>query len=267
MVEIFDNVLTPAEIKTLLGYYYKEDCFVDDRLDVRSKTPNWTDTEWPGHLVKQVLDQVLQDDYSVEVVLFYGSRISFKLHVDSGNGDDRPLFKNVLIPLHTEGPASTVLFDNYWSGPHTRFGRIPVSPFAYSLPGHDGKLKSIADIRVFLEQCKQEPNKVTDFKVTDEFVTALEHIVIARSSNTRPPDDYITDYKDVVNYRSDTKFDSQLHKQHLNHIPIENLHGLTIDQVIPWQVGQAYTFDRNQLHAAGAGHDFKIGISIFTYCY
>jgi hypothetical protein len=164
MVKVFDNVLTPAEIKTLLNYYYKEDSLVDDRIDVRSKVPKWEDTEWPGHLVKRVLDQVLQDDYSVEVVLFYGSKISFRLHVDSGEGDGRTLFKNVLIPLYAEGPASTVLFDNYWNGPHTRFGRTPVSPFAYNLPGHDGKLKSIADIRVLLEQCKQDPDRVQDFK-------------------------------------------------------------------------------------------------------
>lgn len=255
------------EIKTLLDYYHKDDEFVDDRIDVRSKTPNWVDTEWPGHLVKKVLDQVLQDDYSVEVVLFYGSRISFRLHVDSGNGDSRPLLKNVLIPLYTEGPASTVIFDNYWTGPHTRFGRTPVSPFAYSLPDRNGQLISIADIRLLLEQCKHDPRQVRDFIVTDEFIKTLEHIVEVRSSNTRPPDDYVTDYSQIQNYKPGQQFDSQLHRKYLNHIPIENLHGLTLDQAVPWKVGQAITFDRNQLHAAGSGHDFKIGISIFTYRY
>lgn len=267
MVEIFDNVLTPTEIQTLLDYYYKDDDFVDDRIDVRSKTPHWADGTWPGHLVKRVLDQVLQDKYSVEVVLFYGSRISFRLHVDSGNGDGRPLLKNVLIPLYTEGPASTVLFDNYWPGSHTRFGRIPVSPFAYSLPDCNGQLRSVEDIRILLEQCKQQPDQVKDFVITDSFINRLEHIVDMRSSSGRPPDDYITDYSQIKNYKDGAQFDLQTHKKYLSHIPIENLHGLTLDQVVPWKVGQAVTFDRTQLHAAGSGHDFKIGISIFTYRY
>jgi len=267
MLTTFDNVVTAEEIKILLDYYYKDDSLVDDRLDVRSKTLAWTDSNWPKEIVKRILDQVLGPTYAVEVVLFYGSRISFRLHTDSGNGDGRPLLKNVLIPLHIEGPANTVLFDNYWPGPHARFGRIPLSPFAYSLPDRAGKLQSFDDIRVLLAQCQQTPELVTDFEITKEFVDTLEHIVKSRSShNTKPPDDYVTDYSNIVNYKPNAKFDTGIHQQYLNHISIENLHGLTVDCVVPWQLGQVITFDRNQLHAAGAGHDFKIGITIFTYC-
>lgn len=267
MIEVFDDVITPAEIKILLDYYYKDDLRVDDRLDVRSKTLRWANNDWPKQIVKKVLDQVLGNDYAVEVVLFYGSKISFKLHVDSGNGDGKPLLKNVLIPLYIEGAAGTVLFDNYWNGPHVRFGRTPASPFAYNLPDRNGQLHTFADVRNFLDLCKLTPEKATAFDITDDFIKTLEHIVEVRSSNIKPPDNYITDYTNIINYKPGAKFDTEIHEHCLSHIPIEDLHGLTFAKLVPWQPGQAITFDRNRIHSAASGHDFKIGITIFTYCY
>jgi hypothetical protein len=264
MVEIFNNVLSPTEIQTLLDYYYKDDELVDDRLDVRSKTPTWADTEWPGHLVKKVLDQVLPDPYYVEVVLFYGSRISFRLHTDSDQGIESGIYKNILIPLYVEGNASTVVFDNYWNGPSTRFSRTDISPFRYSLPNRQGKFIEVPDIRELLVQCKN--NVSTQFDATDEFINTLEHIIAVRSGTlNKPPDNRTNDYSKIINYNPELKFSAIDHAKYVNHIPIENLHGLTIDQVVPWQVGQAITFDRNQIHCAGSGHTFKIGISIFTH--
>ena len=268
MLNTFDNVVTAEEIKILLDFYHREDDLVDDRLDVRSKNPVWNIDNWPQDIVKRVLDQVLPEPYRVEVSLFFGSRISFRLHTDSGDGDGQRPYKNVLIPLHTEGPASTVLFDNYWNGPHMRFGRVEDSPWLYRLPNRLGQMQLIPDVRQLLDQCHSSPESIVDFDVDAEFIHALEHIVTVRSHGAgKPPDDYVTDYSKIVNYKPNSKFDANLHQQYLKHIPIENLHGLTVDQVIPWQLGQAITFDRNQLHAAGSGHEFKIGISIFTYRY
>jgi len=268
MVEIFDNVLTAEEIKTLLDFYYRQDNLVDDRLDVCSKNPAWDSDNWPQATVKRVLDQVLSEPYRVEVSLFFGSRISFRLHTDSGDGDGQRPYKNVLIPLHIEGPASTVIFDNYWNGPHMRFGRVQESPWLYRLPNRSGQMQLIPDVRNLLDQCNRSPESVVDFTVDLAFVQALEHIVAVRSENAgKPPDGYVTDYSDIVNYTPNSQFDLDLHEKYLQHIPIENLHGLTIDRVVPWQLGQVITFDRTQLHAAGSGHEFKIGISIFTYHY
>lgn len=268
MTQIHHNVLTPDEIQTLLDWFNSNDRLVDDRLDVRSKTPDWNSDTWPRHLVKKVLDQVLTDPYRVEVVLFYGSRISFKLHTDSGNGDGEPLYKNVIIPLLVEGPATTVIFDNYWSGPHTRFGKTPQSPFVYSLPDRHGNLQHIADIRILLKQCCEHPHTVDAFVVDDEFINNLRRLVDIRSGQQgRVPDGFQTDYTNVTNYDPSLQFDAKLHEQYLSHVPIENLHGLTLDTVAEWHPGQAITFDRGQLHCAGNGHKFKIGISIFTYRY
>jgi hypothetical protein len=266
MTEIFDNVLTTDEIEILLDWFNVPDELVDNRLDVISKSPPWTSHDWPKYLIKRVLDHVLPAPYKVEVVLFYGSRISFRLHVDSGDGVTQRPYKNVLIPLLADGTATTVVFDNYWHGKHTRFGKIVMSPFAYSLPNRRGEMQSVDDIRELLDQCLQNPNQIKDFEVTEKFVEQLKSIVNKRSGiGSFKPDDYVTDYKDIVNYKPNVQFDPELHEKYLNHLPIENLHGLTIEKIVEWQPGQAVTFDRHQLHAAGSGHQYKVGISIFTY--
>ena len=267
MTEIYDNVLDANEIQTLLDWFDRADDLVDDRINVRSKKPDWDSKSWPQALVQKALDRVLDRPYRVEVVLFYGSRISVNLHTDSGNADGQQLYKNVLIPLHTQGPATTVTFDNHWYGSHTKFGKIPVSPFVYHLPGKDGKLELVEDVRVLLEQCLTAPNTVSQFHVTDKFVKTLQKIVDARSGiGARKPDGFVTDYSQIKNYQPNLEFDKDLHKKYFNHLPIENLHGLTVEKIIEWQPGQVATFDRNQLHCAGSGHEYKVGITIFTYC-
>ena len=267
MLQVHDNVLSALEIKHLIDWFDQEDGLADDRLDVRSKAlVDWQQSTPEIQLLTKVLDTVLDKDYDVEVALFYGSRISFRLHTDSGEGDGKPLYKNVLIPLQFEGNATTVLFDNHYHGRHARFGRQPLSPFWYSLPNKLGQLEEVADVRTLLDQCRTDPESVTNFEVTEDFISALEHIVQARSrTNARRPDDYITDYNVVTNYRPGEEFDSAIHRQYLNHIPIENLHGLTLDQVVPWVPGQVLVWDRTQLHAAGSGHSYKAGITILTY--
>jgi len=267
MPQIYNNVLSHAEIDQLLDWFKQEDSLVDDRLDVRSKAlADWQHTDAPVSLLTKVLDTVLEKDYDVEVALFYGSRISFRLHTDSGEDDGRTLYKNVLIPLQFEGNATTVLFDNHYHGRHARFGRQPLSPFWYSLPNRFSQFEDVADVRTLLEQCRTDPASVANFEVNEEFISALEHIIQTLSrTNARRPDDYITDYSVVSNYQPELKFDPESHVKYLNHIPIENLHGLTLDQIVPWVPGQVFTWDRTQLHAAGSGHSYKIGITVLTY--
>lgn len=262
MITIFDNVLSPEEADQLLTWYKLEDNLIEDRLNHKRKTPIFGNTNWPQNLqnlVKKILDCVHEDSYEVEYVLFYGSQISFRLHVDSGSGDGRQLYKNVLIPLYHDGAASTVIFDNHWHGKGTNFSRINVLPFEYSLPDKFGSIKRIPDIRVLLRQCINTPESITDFVVDKNFILSLKKLVLKQT------DKYINDYHDVVNYKPDLVFPQHLHEQYLNHVPIENLHGLTVEKIIPWKVGQAITFDRTHLHCAGSGHKLKIGITVFTY--
>jgi hypothetical protein len=266
VTEIHDNVLSTTEIKTLLDWFHQQDELVDDRRDIRSKSPLWSSQDWPQALIKKVLDRILSEPYRVELVWFAGSRISLPLHVDSGDDDDNVPYKNIIIPLYAEGPASTVIFDNHWPGAHTRFSKTVLSPFVYSLPDRNGHMRQVDDIRQLLDQCQHSADTVEHFVVDNDLIQLLERLVKVRSGNlNRPPDGFVADYSRISNYRPDTLFDTDLHSQHLSHVPIESLHGLTVETVAEWQPGQAITYDRSQLHSAGSGHTLKIGISIFTY--
>jgi len=76
-------------------------------------------------------------------------------------------------------------------------------------------------------------------------------------------DQRITDYSNIVGFNN-KPFDYKLYNRYLTHIPYENLHGLTIDKIVPWVPGDVIIFDRNQLHCASNEHNHKIGLTLFT---
>jgi len=267
MVKIFSNIVSQEQIKIFLDYMNCNDVRTDSRPDVRSKNPRWDIDKFPQLEIKSILDQVLDQPYQIETVLFNDSRISFKLHADTGAGaEHEKIYKNVLIPLWFEGPSSTVIFNNNWYGPNSRFGRIPVSPYFYNLPDKTGKMQPVDDIRSLLEQCKNSPENVEHFLVNNQFINELELLVVKRSgiSDNFKVDGFVTDYTLINNYDPELTFNKDTHEKYLKHIPIENLHGLTIETIADWQLGSVITFDRSQIHCAGHGHTRKIGITFFV---
>jgi hypothetical protein len=170
------------------------------------------------------------------------------------------------LPLSVDGPSATVIFDNHWLGPSTRFSRTDISPFRYNLPNKDGVFIDVEDIRILLDQCKTAPSTVNDFIVDSAFIAELERLVEIRSNKAgiQKADARTSDYSQITNYKPGELFDADIHAQYINHIPIENLHGLTVDTIAEWHPGDAIVFDRTQLHCAASGHTRKIGISLFT---
>ena len=267
MVKVYPDLVLPEQVQLFLDYMSIDDNCTDARPDVRSKNPRWNIDKFPQQQIKSILDQVLDQPYRVETVLFNDSRISFKLHADTGAGAaQEKIYKNVLIPLWFDGPASTVIFDNHWYGPNSRFGRKPISPFFYNLPNAAGQMQPVEDIRLLLEQCKNNPGGVKYFTVDQQFINELESLVVKRSNTNKDfkVDGFVTDYNLISNYNPDMEFDAETHKKYLKHIPIENLHGLSVDSIVEWQVGSVITFDRSQIHCAGYGHTRKIGITFFV---
>ena len=256
-VNIFENIVSTKQQKTLLQYYEQQDDVIDSRPDVFSKTPIWDKTKnWPQNTLKEILDSVLDVQYEAETVLFYSSLTSFRLHVDSGEGNQSKLYKNILIPLWFDGPASTIIFKNKYYGASTRFGHSNVSPFTYNIPDKQGKMVAIEDIR--------ELKDISTLNITQE---QLDDLILLRSGkkpNSDKPDRRTNDYTDVEGYDANLTFDEKIHAQYCEHIPIENLHGLTVDRIVEWKAGDVITFDRQQLHCAGSGHTKKMGISVFT---
>jgi hypothetical protein len=264
-MKTYQQIVPPSSIDALLEYHYAHDHRTDARPDVTSKHPRWNIDTWPQQPVKSVLDQVLDYDYSVEEVIFNQSRISFRLHADSGDGNTRTLGHAVIIPLQVNGPSATVFFDNYWQGASTKFSKVLIQDYEYNLENHQGQLVHVPDLRELLTRCLTNPDSVSNFEVDEKFIKTLEYLIGARSNQAiSKKDNRCYDYTNIKNYQADQKFSSDLHQQYLSHIPIENLHGLTVDQIVNWTVGDAIVFDRTQLHCAASGHREKIGITVFT---
>ena len=59
----------------------------------------------------------------------------------------------------------------------------------------------------------------------------------------------ITDYSDVENYTGED-FPMQVFKEHLTHKPYENLHGLSLADIVKWNIGDIIIFDSTQLHCS-----------------
>lgn len=267
MVSVYKNVITSQEISSLLEYYFAEDERTESRPDVRSKHPRWDIDAWPQDIVTNILDRVLDKKWYPETTLFMESKIQgqgFRLHVDTADGRSN-LYKNVLIPLLQEGEAATAFFSNFWQGPSTRFSKTPNSPFTYPMISSDDQVIIVDDIRVLLDKCKNDPESVTDFNVDERFVDDLERLVSEREGNgLAPVDQRTSDYSQIKGYDPTKKFDTALHQRYLNHIDIENLHGLTVDQIVHWEIGSVIVFPRSQIHCATSTHCRKIGLSIFT---
>lgn len=262
-VKLYKNRFSTETITALLYYQSIRDERSDHRPDVTSKHPRWDIDSWPQPPVKTILDQVLDYEYLVEEIVINQSRISFRIHADSGDGQD--LGHSVLIPLSATGPSSTVFFDNYWLGSSTKFTRQPFNPFEYQLKNIVGQWSTVPDLRDLLAKCRHDPFSVTDFLITTEFISELEHLIRARSNQMFVKvDNRCHDYHHIINYRPGWHISKEIQNQYLSHIAANDLEGLSIDKIITWCPGDVIVFDRKQLHAAGSGHEEKIGLTIFT---
>jgi hypothetical protein len=264
-MKIHQQLLTIDKINELLEYHRVVDHRTDSRPDVISKHPQWDIDEWPQHIIKPILDRVLDYDYSVEEVIFNQSRISFRLHADSGNGDLKTLGHAIIVPLMIDGPSATVFFNNYWHGSSTKFSKVLIQDYEYNLLNQHGQLTHVQDLRELLHQCLCHPGSVDNFEVSNDFINTLKYLINARENKAiSKTDNRCYDYSKIANYQVDLKFPKDVHQLCLDHIPIESLHGLSIDTIVDWIVGDVIVFDRTQIHCAAAGHREKIGMTIFT---
>jgi hypothetical protein len=264
-MKIIKNIISQKEINDLLDY----NSIIDDRSDVRpdvaSKHPRWNVDNWPQHIVERILNNVLNYKYEVEEVIFNTSKISFRIHADSGQSDIDRKGHAVLIPLTATGPAHTVFFDNYWNYDSTKFSRVEISPFQYQLPNKNNEWVKIDDIRDFLETLKYNPDTITDFVVDAEFIKEIENLVEARSNNSiSKVDNRCYDYSQIENYDGDYEIDADTYNEYLSHIDFESVKGLKIQSVAEWIPTTCFVFPRTQIHCASSCHQEKTGITVFV---
>ncbi len=86
--------------------------------------------------------------------------------------------------------------------------------------------------------------------------------------NKRPHYNFkVTDYGRLLNLRK-SQFSREEHQEHLGHLPISCLQGLSIETTLQWTRGDAIVFDCSQLHASNNFRVFrnnlKSGLSLFT---
>ena len=243
--KIFNNVISENDRILCCKWLATEDNLTDARPDATSKNPLWDDTNWPKEPIKKVVDQVLDKPYRVSDVLFYDLKSAFRLHVDSGKGE-KDLYKVITRPLSVNGPSSTVIFDNHWHGPSGKFSKKIIPKYEYTIE-INGKKEYIPDMR---EYVTSDP----------EIKSLLDELIEKRHE----VDGRIYDYSKITNINN-SSFDQKIYEKYLSHVPYENLHGLTVDQIVEWQEGSAFTFDRTQIHCGTNTHTQKIFCTLFTF--
>lgn len=279
MAEIFKNILTEDDVNTLLEYLDIEDERSDIRPDVSSKHPRWDIDNWPQDIIENGLSKIFPNGYVVEEVTFQDTKIGLKPHTDNGSIDGT-VGKTVMFCLYAEPEAQTIFFKNYWKGwRHSGafFTRQHWTPFQYKLPGKNGEMIYVEDLRILLMQCEQEPETVSDFDVTNEFIELIkttihkrslprdESIVVNQETGYIQAGPRVNDYTTLTNYDPELKFDPEFHKRYLYEVPFEDLHGLTVDTVLEWDDGAVIVFDREQLHSSSSCHSRKKFITIFCH--
>jgi hypothetical protein len=74
----------------------------------------------------------------------------------------------------------------------------------------------------------------------------------------------ITDYSQIVNINNQ-HFDEKIYYEYLSYLPIEDLHGLSVEQIVNWNLGDVLSWDRTQLHCSSNQHHHKKYLTVFTY--
>lgn len=265
MIERFENIVDKETVDLFLQFLNQQDQYVDDRGDVYNKLMTPEIDAWPQAKVREILDQVFDEPYTIENADFVRIRFISRLHTDTDNGDQTKLHKNVIIPLEVnEHGASTAVFDNMWYGPAVRFTRTSASPFEYTICDVSGQEILIEDIRDLLQSVKNSNAEIINYQ-GNSFATSmmpwLEDLVQKRN-NAQPR---VSDYTGISDLTTEP-FPEDFRQQWLSHISGESLQGLKVPHIVDWRVGDVITFDRQHVHCGTSqlqGH--KSFLAVFTY--
>ena len=269
-LQIHKNIVDQETIDQLVHFFYTDKEGLDIRPDNISKNIDWSQDTWIKQTVKKILDQVLDQEYDLEYWMgmyrgdFRKGDTYFPIHADTGMGkDNQAIYKNILIPLELPkepGIVGTVFFDNYWTGPMSKFSKKPSYECGYDLPNRHGGKTFVEDLRILREQVINNPDSITDRVIDDEFIKTLDYLIPLRLTRQNHP---VSDYSDVINIHNNP-FPEDVRQKYLSHVDPSELHGLTFDQCFEWTLGDVITWDRTQIHATAGGPTGKLFLTIFT---
>jgi len=273
----FKQILSQQEVDILLEYLHVKDDRYDERPDAISKHPLWDQSDWPQHIIAEALGKIFPQGYTVGEVSIISGGLSLKPHSDWIDN-----YYTVIFALDFDPEAQTVFFKNTVpqqpnpEHPAIFLQKTKWTPFQYNLPGKNGKLVYVDDIRQLLDQVVSDSESVTDFYITEEFVDELRSLVKKRSTGRLEHNEQtdetgyvqctprIQDYASwVTGYDETATFPIDIHEKYLSHIDIEDLHGLCVDKIIEWSVGTAFAFHGTQIHSATNTHVDKTFMTVF----
>lgn len=278
MVEVIKNLLDADDLVTLLQYLAHDDHRTDARPDVRSKHPHWDEPGWPQHIIESALTQVAGPGFVIDEITFRQDRIGLKPHTDDAS-PQHAVGKNMMLLLDAKPASQTVFFANRWPN-NAEYGafftRTAWNPYTYRLENTQGQMTEV-DLRELLLRCQTDPDSVVEFEVTEDFVDLVKSLIQKRglpklefdtrdqTTGYMQPGLRVDCYHELTGYLPGQAFDSDLHARYLSDVPIQDLEGLTVEQIIEWEPGAALVFDRDQLHCSSSNHHQKSFITIFYH--
>ena len=132
--KVYKDIISKEEINHILEWFWTPDNLVWESEIAISKTVagiylqpesemrlNTATGYWPKSLLLDIVKRINLNPSSYDEISFLHikNKNYFKLHTDSGEGNQETSYKNILIPLYFEEKASTVIFKNRYYGGRT----------------------------------------------------------------------------------------------------------------------------------------------------
>ena len=257
---IFENIVTDEEIEFFLSHYdysltevnnkrtpYRIDRYSD--LDLK-KYFGYSSLEKSKYYesLQSILNKVLDEPYTVELVMFYENKNYLELHVDTGDTHLHQLYKNVLIPLDWEEGAATIVFKNRWNGKKTFFHKS--ENFSQSNWLNDNARPHIPD--------NSSKNSVHPLLINQTYGVSREKYYTEIKKETETNTRTVTPISLVENFDPNLKFDQEIHKKYFSNQEIGEYDGLTVQEIFDWTKGSVLTFDRQHVHTGAQSGDYSV---------
>jgi len=185
MIKTYSNKVHKNEINKILSWMYEKDHYSDDRPQAYSKLVNINDDDWPKEKIYTFLKRINLKD-NIEFVTFFEQRENlFGLHADTGDGDQKTLGKNILIPLEFNDNATTVIFKNKWLYSKVKFYKAELTPNGDITQCTDFDINKDIDEKTYIKYLQHidrkklkglEIEQIYNWKLGDILVFDRQHI-------------------------------------------------------------------------------------------
>lgn len=185
MITTYSDIVHKNEINKILKWMYTKDHYWDDRPKAFGKLVNITDNDWPKYELYRILNRINFKDYLEHVLFFEQKQNCLGLHADTGDGNQKTLGKNILIPLEFNDNATTVIFKNKWLHSNVKFYKAENTPNGDITQCTDFNIKKDVDEETYSKYLQHvdreklkglEIEQIYNWKLGDILVFDRQHI-------------------------------------------------------------------------------------------